>query len=178
MGFEEEVLETEFGEHGIEPVKESALRKPKPLGPASERFLKSFHGNAQLQADCRRVRLVRRQERMRPHTSEQRELADFFQLFESRNNLLAKAVFPVVNQGELTAVIEIHHRQKFMIVLQARLLLFKEVHLHMQVTRKLVQQDAVGEHRQQRRRNAQVERSGNSPFLQAPKHLHQGEVRF
>ncbi len=79
MCFHKEVLETEFGENGIEPLVVTAFREPEPARLASKRTFKRTHRDAQLQAHRLGIGLVSRQERVRAHACQKRKLAGFFQ---------------------------------------------------------------------------------------------------
>ena len=178
MGLDEEILETEFGENGVKTFVETAFRKPKPAGPTSERFFECTHRDAELQAHGLGIGLVRGQERVRAHASEERELADFFKALEGRDNFACTHAFPKIYQGVLATGIEFHDRHDLIVSAVAFFLLLQEFRLLVKVAGKFLEQESVCKHRQKRRGHAQVERSGNTAFMQAPQHLHNRQIRF
>ena len=97
VGFQEEIVQAEFGEVLVEPREIATFRKPHAHGLTAESTLERPHRHIQLHANRCRIALVGRQERVRAHASEQVQLSGFFKFQEFCQQIAMDAVFPQVN---------------------------------------------------------------------------------
>ena len=164
MGFHEEILQALFRQIFVESIKESAFRKPNTLRGAAKGMFKSFDRQANLQTDAFRFRLVSGKERMRSDTRQKRKLSTAFESCEFRKNIALQAIFPKFGKFHDTSRIELRNLQTLQILFQTVQFLVSEFLQLFQVARITFAKKLVRKHRNQRRRDAQVERPWNTLF--------------